>query len=362
VIELNDRLKELRTTIDELDKGIAKLLARRVETAKEIGRAKGDGPIYDPAREEQIIRRFSEMNPDLDRESLSTIHKEIISLCRSVQGRPTVACMGPEGSYSQQAMERALGSSIDPLFVSGPREVFRAVETGRASLGLVPVENTVEGTVYATLDGFSETGPEMTVIQEVSLPIRHVLASASPLSEIKRVVSHPQALAQCRLWLEEKLPGAKKEPVATTSHGAAIASSEPGTAAVCSAKAAEVNRIEILSRDIQDRSHNRTRFWVVGPKGSTRSEGEKTSILFSVPHRPGSLLGALDPLRTAGVNLTAIQSRPMQGNPFEYLFFLDMMGNSSDPEISDALEAMRKSCLSMRVLGSYPSDIVVPGK
>lgn len=359
---MNDRLKELRTTIDELDKGIAKLLARRVETAKEIGRAKGDGPIYDPAREEQIIRRFSEMNPDLDRESLSTIHKEIISLCRSVQGRPTVACMGPEGSYSQQAMERALGSSIDPLFVTGPREVFRAVETGRASLGLVPVENTVEGTVYATLDGFSETGPEMTVIQEVSLPIRHVLASASPLSEIKRVVSHPQALAQCRLWLEEKLPGAKKEPVATTSHGATIAYSEPGTAAVCSAKAAEVNRIDILARDIQDRSHNRTRFWVVGPKGSTRSEGEKTSILFSVPHRPGSLLGALDPLRTAGVNLTAIQSRPMQGNPFEYLFFLDMMGNSSDPEISDALEAMRKSCLSMRVLGSYPSDIVVPGK
>ncbi len=357
MIRLNDELENLRLKIDEIDRSLAELIGHRAKVALEIGKAKGTAPVYDPTREREVIRRFQEANGDLDQEALAGIHKEIISLCRSLQRRPVVACMGPEGSYSQQAMEKALGSSVDGLFVSGPREVFRAVETGKATMGIVPVENTVEGVVYGTLDGFAQTSPNMAILQEVALPIRHVLAASCDMDEIEQVVSHPQALAQCRLWLEEHLPGVAKNPVVTTSHGAYMAK-ERGTAAVCSAKAAEINGLRILAQDIQDQPHNTTRFWVVGENMSKRPGGDKSSILFSVPHRPGSLLDALDPLRSCGVNLTAIQSRPMPGNPFEYLFFLDMEGDIES--LSQAIEEMGKKCLRIRVLGSYPSNLSVP--
>lgn len=354
---MNDELERLRAKIDEIDRSLAELIGRRAKVAVEIGKAKGSSPVYDPTREREVIRRFKEANSDLDQEALAEIHREIISLCRSLQSRSIVACMGPEGSYSQQAMEKALGSSVDGLFVSGPREVFRAVETKKATMGIVPVENTVEGVVYATLDGFAQTSPDLVILQEIALPIRHVLAASCDMGQIEQVVSHPQALAQCRLWLEENLPGARKNSVVTTSHGASMAK-ETGTAAVCSARAAEINGLRVLAQDIQDQPHNTTRFWLVGENRSKRTGGDKSSILFSVPHRPGSLLDALDPLRNCGVNLTAIQSRPMPGNPFEYLFFLDMEGDTAS--LPRAMEEMEKKCLRIRVLGSYPSDLTVP--
>lgn len=354
---MNEELEKLRVQIDEIDLALAELIGRRARVATEIGRAKGTAPVYDPGREREVIRRFKEANSELDQEALAGIHREIIALCRSLQERPTVACMGPEGSYSQQAMEKALGSSVDRLFVSGPREVLRAVETKKATMGIVPVENTVEGVVYATLDGFAQTSPNTVILQEIALPIRHVLAASCDMCQIEQVVSHPQALAQCRLWLEEHLPGASKNPVVTTSHGASMAK-EPGTAAVCSAKAAEINGLRVLAKDIQDQPHNTTRFWVVGEKRSKPNGGDKSSILFSVPHRPGSLLDALAPLRNRGINLTAIQSRPMPGNPFEYLFFLDMEGDMAT--LSQAVEEMEGMCLRLRVLGTYPSDMTVP--
>lgn len=352
----NRELDNLRSQIDKLDETIANLLEQRLETARAIGLAKEGGGIYDPVREQEVIRRLQNLHPDIEKDALAAIQREIISLCRSVQAPLRAACMGPEGSYSQQAAFRGAGRSVKNIFVRDPREAFKAVEKGEADLAVVPVENTIEGVVYATLDGFAASDPELKVIREVRLPIRHTLASrASNLGDIREVRSHPQALAQCRIWLDTHLPGIPRTPVSTTSAAAAMAAeSNEGLAAVCSELAAEFNDLPVLVRNIQDQSHNMTRFWIIGRQETREAPESKTSLLFSVAHTPGSLLDALEPLRRAGLNLTLIQSRPMPGNPFEYVFFVDLEGHVQDKRVSAALERMRSECFRLRVLGSYP--------
>lgn len=348
-------LKNLRSTIDRLDEEITALLEKRIETAHSIGQAKGSGPIFDPVREREVIRRLQQLHPRIDGEALASIQREIMSLCRSVQKPLRVACLGPEGSYSQQAAITALGRSVDDRFVRDPREAFRALEKDEADLAVVPVENTIEGVVYATLDGFASADPALKIVREVRLPIRHTLSSrAADLGQMREVRSHPQALAQCRIWLDTHLPGIPRTPVSSTSEGAAMAAEEEGVAAICSELAAELKELPVLVRDIQDQPHNTTRFWVVGQQETRESEADKTSLLFAVAHTPGSLLDALEPLRRAGLNLTFIQSRPMPGNPFEYVFFVDLEGHVDDTRVSHALERMRPLCFRLRVLGSYP--------
>ena len=351
------RLKTLRDRIDELDEALADLLERRVATAREIGAAKGEGPVYDPAREERILRGLQARHPSLDPASLGAIHREVISLCRGVQGPLRVACLGPEGSFSHAAALRALGHGASPVLLPDLPSVFRAVETHEASLGVVPVENTLEGTVLPTLDAFSQAAPEIRVIRELRLPVRHVLASreGSPAG-IREVHSHPQALAQCRRWLAEHLPGAERIPSASTSGAAHLAARTPGIGCLCSREAADLTGLRVLAQDVQDRPHNATRFWVLGTGTPPPGEPRRTSLLFTVPHRPGTLLDALDPLREAGLNLTLIQSRPLPENPFEYFFCVDFQGPVEAPEAARALEAMEARCFRLRILGSYPVE------
>ena len=349
-------LKVLRSRIDEIDHSLAELLGKRLETARSIGVAKGDGPVYDPVREAQIIEKFKGLLPQGDPEALAAIHREIISMCRSAQARLRVACMGPEGSFSQQAVFKALGHSVDPLFVDSPGSVFAAIEEELCGFGIVPVENTIEGVVCPTLDGFASAS-KVFIIKEINIPIRHVLASkCAEMSKVREVRSHPQALAQCRAWLDTNLPGVPRIPVATTSVAATMAAEDRSVAAVCSGLAAELNDLTLLKEGIQDQANNTTRFWVLGRNRARSGERDKTSILFSISHRPGALLDALEPLREAEVNLTLIQSRPMPGNPFEYLFFVDFEGPAGDSVVS-ALAEMEKRCFHLRVLGSYGAGL-----
>lgn len=348
-------LDDLRSHIDELDETIANLLEQRIETARAIGIAKEGGTVYDPAREREVIRRLQKLHPEIGSAAMEAIQREIISLCRSAQAPLRVACMGPEGSYSQQAAFLATGRSVENFFVRDPREAFMALEKDEADLAVVPVENTIEGVVYATLDGFAATDPGIRVVREVRLPIRHVLASRSAgLADIREVRSHPQALAQCRIWLDTHLPGITRTPVSTTSAAAKMASEDENIAAVCSHMAAESSDLPVLFRNIQDQLHNTTRFWIVGRQETQAGPDSKTSLLFAVAHTPGSLFDALDPLRKADLNLTFIQSRPMPANPFEYVFFVDFEGHMEDKRVSEALERMRDRCFRLRVLGSYP--------
>lgn len=350
-------LNLLRSQIDEIDRSIAKLLGERLETAKSIGIAKGDGPIYDPVRETEIIEKFTKLLPQGDSQSLASIHREIISMCRSAQAKLKVACMGPEGSFSQQALLKALGHGVDPLFVDSPGGVFASIEDGRCGLGIVPVENSIEGVVCPTLDGFA-SAPKAFIVGELTIPIRHVLASGGEgLREVGEVRSHPQALAQCRQWLDANLPGVPRIPVATTSAAAAMAALDTSVAAVCSGLAAELNGLTVLRAGIQDQKNNTTRFWLIGREPARSGDKEKTSLLFSIPHKPGAMLDALEPLREAQVNLTLIQSRPMPGNPFEYLFFVDFVGTSEAELIVEALEKMRNRCCHLRILGSYGVEV-----
>lgn len=347
-------IEKLRREIDSIDEEIARSLRRRVEVARTMGGMK-EGAVYDPVREFALMERLRNLCPDIDAKALDAIYREVISLCRAVQRRLRAACMGPAGSFSQEATIKALGSHIDVVFVDGPQGVFDAIVREKADLGVVPVENTIEGTVYTSLDAFSTAPQDIRILSEVRLPIAHMLATwQTSIDEVDEVHSHPQALAQCRLWLRTNLPRARQIPASSTSAAAASVKGQRGKAAICSRLAAEINGLDIAMEHIEDQPHNTTRFWVVGRQPNKPFPRNKTSILFNVPHKPGTLFEALEPFYEARLNLTLIQSRPLPGNPFEYNFFVDFEGDASDEVVAKTLEKIKSRSARFRLLGSYP--------
>ncbi|MGI6783347.1 MAG: prephenate dehydratase [Aminivibrio sp.] len=350
-----EKLGLFREKIDKLDRQIAALISERAATAREIGKAKGGAPVYDPGREKQVIDGVAANCPDLDPEAVERIYREIISLCRGVQYRPRAAFLGPEGSFSHEAVLTAFGGSVDLVPCASFPEIMAAVDKGSADWGLLPAENSLEGTVLPTMDAFVSAAADITIHREVSVPVDHVLASeASSLGEVREVLSHPQALGQCREWLRANLPGAEQVPAGSTSAAAALCAGRPERAAVCSALAAKRSWLAVLAEKIQDRGRNSTRFWVVGRGAPKKGERNKTSLLFNVEHKPGRLFYAMEPLYENGLNLTHIQSRPLTGSPFEYYFFIDVDGFASDEPVKKALDAMKERTVFLRVLGSYP--------
>jgi len=352
-------IAEMRQKIDQLDQAFVQILKERVEAARAIGELKGNHKVLDPKREQEVIDRIIKGCGELDPRGVKAIMKEIISLCRAVQERPKVACLGPEGSFSQQAAYACLGSSIDLEYLEDIESIFRAVERKSSPFGIVPVENSIEGVVYSTLDAFASTSLGLSISMEIMLPINHVLASkSSTLSQVMEVRSHPQALAQCKVWLSMNLPQCPRKTTTSTSAAAMEAAKDERLAAVCTPLAAEVNGLNILAKNIQDHSHNTTRFWLIskGQNSTNSLQGmNKASILFTVAHKPGSLFYALEPVKDAGLNMMFIQSRPLTSNPFEYLFFVDIELPPQGEKALEALKEMEKRCFSFRVLGVYPS-------
>ncbi len=350
-----EKLGLYREKIDRLDRQIAALISERAATAREIGKAKGGAPVYDPVREKQVIDGVAENCPGLDREAVERIYREIISLCRGVQYRPKAAFLGPEGSFSHEAVLTAFGGSVDLVPCASFPEILAAVDKGSADWGLLPAENSLEGTVLPTMDAFVSAAADISIHREVSVAVDHVLASgAASLGEIREVLSHPQALGQCREWLRANLPGAGQVPAGSTSAAAALCAGRPDRAAVCSALAAERSGLRVLAEKIQDRGRNSTRFWVVGRGAPQKGNRNKTSFLFNVEHKPGRLFYAMEPLYENGLNLTHIQSRPLTGSPFEYYFFIDVDGFIGDEPVKKALDAMKERTVFLRILGSYP--------
>jgi len=351
----NEDLYALRQRIESVDEGMLRLLEERVQLAKEIGKVKGGDCIYDPVRETEVIERLCRLAEGLDPRFVSLLFREVISFCRSVQRPTRVACMGPEGSFSHEAVISFLGRFVDVVFVENPAEVFDYVSKDKAGIGVVPVENTTEGTVYSTLDAFAAAEPGISVMGEGQIPIRLVLASMEEdMANIEEVYSHPQPFGQCRNWLYKNLPGARQIPTSSTSFAANLARTSKKSAAICGRLAAELSGLKILEEGIEDQPYNATRFWLIGRAVARPSERSKTSILFNVAHKPGTLFQALEPLYLAGLNLTLIQSRPLPGNPFEYFFFVDFEGDMESQNVKEALNIMKSRVERLRVLGSYP--------
>ena len=355
-----EMLKELREKIDRLDAEIVRLLNERAAVSVEIGRLKSEAgcAICDPSREETVYRNLAEKSDGiLPEHALRDIFREIIGSSRALQEPMVVSFLGPEASFSHQAALAHFGRSIRIAPQMSIPEVFSSVERGESFRGVVPVENSAEGSVKATLDALITT--PLSIRGESFLRIRQcLLAAGCDLKAIGRVYSHPQALAQCQGWLRMHLPGIPQVEVESTAGAAMRVRAEAGAAAVGSRIAAETYGLALPAEGIEDNPSNTTRFFIIGPKPE-RNEGgitgrDKSSILFGTSHAPGALERVLAPFAAAGINLTRIESFPMRDRMWEYLFFVDFIGHIDEPKIRECMRELEKQTSTIKVLGSYP--------
>jgi len=349
----------LRRQIDRIDDQLLRLLNRRARLALEIARQKArtNSGVYAPGREKGVLARLARVNPGpLPERLVRAIFREIISASRSLEQHLRVAYLGPEATYTHVAARRQLGAAAEYRAASSVDEVFHDVESGRADLGVVAVENSTEGMVAHTLDLLADS--PLRICAEISLPIHHCLLARrdGTLAGLRRVVAHPQALAQCRRWLAEHLPTVTTEAETSNARAAERARSERGTAAIAGEAAAETYGLAVLARAIQDEPGNLTRFVVLAHDDATHPSGDdKTSILFSVRDEVGILFRMLRPFATHRIDLIKIESRPLRGRPWEYLFFLDLKGHREERRVQRALAEVERSALRLKVLGSYPA-------
>ncbi len=355
-----ETLEGLRKRIDELDARILELVSERAACAQHIARLKEDDGgrgCYRPEREAQVLRRVMARNRGpLDDEALGRIFREIMSACLALEQPLEVAYLGPEGTFTQAAALKHFGRSVRTVPQGAVDEVFREVEAGACHYGVVPVENSTEGVVSHTLDMFVRSS--LRIVGEVLLRIHHCLLGRGRLDEVRRVYAHPQALAQCREWLDARLGGVERVPAPSNAEAARLASEEPGVAAIASAQAAELYGLQVLAANIEDEPDNTTRFLVIGREAVPPSGEDKSTLLLSVPNRPGALHGLLEPLARHGISMTRIESRPSRLGLWEYLFFVDIEGHAEDPKVARALQELRGRAALCRLLGAYPKAVL----
>ncbi len=357
-------LHGIRERIDEIDARIHGLLNERARFAQQVGISKTkDGKavdFYRPEREAQVLRTALKRNRGpLRDEEIARLFREIMSACLAQQEPLKVAFLGPEGTFTQAAVFKQFGSSVRALPLPAIDEVFHEVEAGVADFGVVPIENSTEGTVNHTLDMF--LGSPLKICGEVEMRIHHhLMGRMSGIPDIKRVCAHPQALAQCRAWLDDHLPDVERVPVASNAEGARRARDERGTAAIAARAAAEIYGLGLLANDIEDRPDNTTRFLVVGRKLFSASGSDKTTLLVSggATVESGALFRLLEPLAKHKVNMTRIESRPSRKRKWDYVFFIDIEGHISDKAVARALGALERRASLFKVLGSYPRAIL----
>lgn len=352
-------LPALRRRIDRIDDELLRLLNRRARLVLGIAeqKARTNSGVYAADREKGVLARLAKRNRGPMPERLvRSIFREIISASRALQQQVRIAYLGPEATFTHLAARQLFGAAAEYVAAGTIADVFHDVETGRASLGLVPVENSTEGMVAHTLDLLVDS--TLRVAAEVYLPVRHCLLArrGTRLDGVRRIVAHPQALAQCRQWLAAHLPSVPTEPETSNARAAARAREGRGLAAIAAEAAAEPYGLVVLARAIQDDPGNITRFLVLAGHDSPQPSGDdKTSILFEVKHEAGALAAALEPFAAHGVNMLKLESRPQRGRAWDYSFFVDLVGHRRDPGIVRALEQLRRTALRLKVLGSYPA-------
>jgi chorismate mutase/prephenate dehydratase len=357
VADSDKQIGALRDRIDRLDDQILELLNQRATCNAEIGQLKAsDGSTpFVPSRELEIFERLEERSPGpFPRNAIRNVFREIISASISLQRGVRVAYLGPPATYTHQAAIQQFGQMADLVAASTTAEIFEFVDSGNADYGVVPIENSNEGVVSHTLDLFVES--PLTICAEIHVGIHHDLLSKSgDPSRIKVVYSHPQALAQCRGWLELNLPNVPQHSTHSTAQAAERVTREEDAAAIASPVAAELYDLRVVRSDLEDNPNNTTRFLVISNQPPRRSARDITSLLFSIKRdQVGALYRALQPFADNQVNLTRIESRPTRVRAWEYIFFCDFEGHTDDPEIGKAIEQLRPRCDFVKVLGSYP--------
>jgi len=349
-----------RARIDAVDEKIHALINERAKLAQVVGasktRAGQTADFYMPEREAQVLRMARERNQGpLRDEEVLRLFREIMSACLAQQEPLKVAFLGPEGTFTQTAVLTHFGHSVRALPLASIDEVFHEVEAANADFGVVPIENSTEGTVNHTLDRFLSS--PLKICGEVELRIHQFLMGRmTSLERIARVCSHQQSLAQCRSWLQDHLPDVERIGVASNAEAARRARDEDGTAAIAGQTAAEVYNLEVLATDIEDRPDNTTRFLVLGRKLFEPSGEDRTTLLVSVSHgtAPGALFRLLEPLARHRVSMTRIESRPSRRRKWDYVFFIDLEGHCADKPVAQALAALKRRASLFRILGSYP--------
>ncbi len=353
-------LGKLRERIDAVDTQLQKLLAERASIALEVGEVKAiDGsPVYRPEREAQIFKRLreSEAGP-LKGPALESIYREIISACREVERRMRIAYLGPQGTFSEIAVQKHFGSGVDAIECASIDEVFRAAQAGTVDFGVAPIENSTEGSVTRTLDLLRDSS--LTISGEVLVPVNHCLMSSNEqLGDIKQVLAHPQALAQCARWLDAHMPDAERIAVSSNAEGARQAAQDDSMAAIAAKVAADRYGLSIVRADIQDNPNNRTRFAVIGSYECGPSGDDQTSLILSVPDRAGAVHQLIEPLARHGVSMKRFESRPALGKQWEYFFYIDLLGHPDDAAVSAALKEIRANAAFYKVIGGYPRSAV----
>lgn len=356
-------LDKLRKQIDELDHKIQELINARAQLAEDVAKVKHESghdeeAFYRAEREAQVLRRVMERNRGpLSNEEMARLFREIMSACLALEQVMTIAYLGPEGTFTQSAALKHFGHSVTTLPLNSIGDVFREVESGNAHYGVVPVENSTEGVVNHTLDQFVNS--PLKICGEVELRIHHhLLTHGEKLTDIRKVFSHQQSLAQCREWLETNLPAAELITVSSNAEAARRVENDPTTAAIAGEMAAEIYALPTLVANVEDEPDNTTRFLVIGRRSVPPSGDDKTSLLLSTDNRPGALYRMLNPFQQHNISMTRIESRPSRRGMWDYVFFVDIDGHVDDDNVASALDDMKTEASFLKVLGSYPRAVL----
>ncbi len=361
---MTNKLEIIREKIDVLDKELQDMINERARLAQEVAQVKqaqGDDTVYyRPEREAAVLREVLARNEGpLSGEDMARLFREIMSACLALEQTLQVAFLGPEGTFTQAAALKHFGYSVRTVSMNTIDEVFREVESAAVNYGVVPVENSTEGVINHTLDLFMQQS-SLVICGEVDLRVHHhLLGKSQDYNSLKRIYSHQQSLAQCREWLNVRLPGVERVPVSSNAEAARrAAAGEEQVAAIASDIAADIYGLEILEANIEDNPDNTTRFLIIGRQSVASSGDDKTSLLVSTPNKPGALHQMLEPFAENTISMSRIESRPSRLANWEYVFFIDINGHVEDEKIIRCLDALREKTSMLKVLGSYPRAVL----
>ncbi|MDD2479069.1 MAG: prephenate dehydratase [Victivallaceae bacterium] len=353
-------INQLRDKIDQLDQQIVKLINERYQHVKGIGAIKQaeNQPIYVPEREKRVLDMVCAINEEyaglVKPETLRAIYREIMSGAINLESPIKVSFLGPRGTFSHEAAIQRFGTSVDFIEALSIKAAFLDVETGRADYACVPVENSTEGAVSYTLDTLVNSHAE--ICAEMNVAVHHNLLARCAKEKINKIYSHEQIFGQCRNYLATNFPKVEQVVVSSSARAAKMAADEPNAGVIAGLVAAEVFQLYVLERNIEDFSHNNTRFFVISRQKTEPTGDDKTSICFSVNDRVGVLHDVLKPFKTGNIMMTMIESRPMKTNNWEYCFFVDVLGHQCDPAIKACFAEVSENCRMFKILGSYPRN------
>ena len=350
-------IEQQRKIIDQCDEKIIELLGERAKAALSIGheKKKQGATFYDAGRQKLVLDRLCKVNQTrFPNDGLRHVFAEIMSACLNLEAKQTVGFLGPEGTFTHMASKRLFGTSAECVPYKTIDDVFTACEKGWVDYGVVPIENSSGGVVHHTLDRFVDT--DLIICSEITLSIHQSLLSNCKIEEIKRVYSHAQSFLQCRAWLKQNLPGVDLRECDSNSEAAKTSARYKHTAAIAHELAGKIYGLNVLVRGIEDFKGNVTRFWTIGRNPSAPTGDDKTSLMFSVKDKPGALYEILSPFHRDKINMTKIESRPTKRRPWEYVFFVDLLGHSSDAKIKKVFDEIHEHCEFLKVMGSYPRD------